>query len=126
LNVWARQYEGCRRENDGSRPSGHSGIARDDRNRLEEYRLRHKAVTFAEYAIGNLKRHLGETMAVDVTEKTVEASQTTRLKSTPKTINEEVGFLLRILGEGGDAVRAPATASKDVEVVRPVASWQDI
>ena len=36
-----------------------------------------------------------------MTDKTVKAYQTMRLKETaaPKTINEEVGFLLRILGE---------------------------
>jgi integrase len=47
-------------------------------------------------------------MAVDVGEKTVKAYQTARLKekAAPKTINEEVGFLLRILGEAGDAIRA--------------------
>jgi len=36
-------------------------------------------------------------MAVDVTDKTVRNYQTSRLneKAAPKTINEEVGFLLR-------------------------------
>jgi integrase len=108
---------------------GFNGIEdnRDDRIRsfeelsadyLEEYRLRHKAVTFAEYAIGNLKRHLGETMAVDVTDKTVKAYQTTRLKekAAPKTINEEVGFLLRILGEAGDAIRARLRRQKTLKL----------
>jgi integrase len=91
--------------------------SRDDRIRsikdlgaeyLEEYRLRHKAAIFAEYAVRHLVRHLGDTMAVDVTDKTVKAYQTMRLKETaaPKTINEEVGFLLRILGEAGDGIRA--------------------
>jgi len=38
-------------------------------------------------------------MAVDVTDQTVKTYQTTRLKESaaPKTINEEVGFLLRLL-----------------------------
>ncbi|MEK7750867.1 MAG: site-specific integrase [Acidobacteriota bacterium] len=75
---------------------------------LEDYKLRHKSVTFAEYAVGNLKRHLGELMAVDVTDKTVKAYQTARLKekAAPKTINEEVGFLLRLMGEIGEPIRA--------------------
>ena len=38
---------------------------------LEEYRMRHRSFTFAEYAVGNVTRHLGELMAVDVTDKIV-------------------------------------------------------
>src|SRR5215831_360224 len=69
---------------------GFNGLAdrRDDRIRsiaelsegyLEEYRLRHKAATFAEYAVRNLARHLGDVMVVDVSATTVRAYQTTRL-----------------------------------------------
>jgi integrase len=74
---------------------------------LDDYRLRHKSIVFAEYAVGNVIRHLSALMAVDVTEQTVTAYQTTRLKegAAPKTINEEVGFLLRLLGEAGDVIR---------------------
>jgi len=74
---------------------------------LDDYRLRHKSIVFAEYAVGNVIRHVGAGMAVDVTEQTVTAYQTTRLKegAAPKTINEEVGFLLRLLGEAGDVLR---------------------
>src|ERR1035437_8110555 len=72
---------------------------------LNDYRLRHKSIVFAEYAVENVIRHVGAAIAVDVTEQTVMAYQTTRLKegAAPKTINEEVGFLLRLLGEAGDA-----------------------
>jgi integrase len=75
---------------------------------LEEYKVRHRSVTFAEYAVGNVARHLDAVMSVDVTDKTVKAYQTARLKenAAPKTINEEVGFLLRLLGEAGESVRA--------------------
>jgi integrase len=74
---------------------------------LDDYRLRHKSVVFAEYAVGNVIRHVGAVMAVDVTEQTVTTYQTTRLKegAAPKTINEEVGFLLRLLSEAGDVIR---------------------
>jgi integrase len=74
---------------------------------LAEYKLRHKSVTFAEYALNNVARHLGEQMAVEVAEKTVKAYQSDRLneKAAPKTVNEEVGFLLRLLGDAGDAIR---------------------
>ena len=47
-------------------------------------------------------------MAVDITDKTVKAYQTTRLQegAAPKSVNEEVGFLLRLLSEAGDGIRA--------------------
>jgi hypothetical protein len=53
-------------------------------------------------------------MVVDVTEVTIKNYQTTRLKETaaPKSINEEVGFLLRILGEQGDFLRAKLRRQK--------------
>src|SRR5579883_1419148 len=75
---------------------------------FDGYKLRTRSITFAEYALGHLKRHLGKQMAVEVTEKTVKDYQTARLKenASPKTINEEVGFLLRLLGEQGDGIRA--------------------
>jgi integrase len=75
---------------------------------LADYRLRHKSGVFADYALGHVARLIGESMAVDITDKTVKAYQTTRLKegAAPKTINEEVGFLLRLLSEAGDGIRA--------------------
>jgi integrase len=67
---------------------------------LEDYRVRQpKSATFAEYAICHVSRLLGQFMAVDVTDKRVVKYQTDRRKegAAPKTINEEVGFLLRLL-----------------------------
>jgi integrase len=67
---------------------------------LGDYKVRQsKSAPFAQYAIGHVCRILGELMAVDVTDKTVINYQTERLKehAAPKTINEEVGFLLRLL-----------------------------
>jgi integrase len=97
---------------------GFNGIAdaRDERIRtikelaeayLAEYKLRHKSITYAEYALGNVVRHLGDRMSVDVAERTVKDYQSRRLgeKAAPKTVNEEVGFLLRLLGDRGDAIR---------------------
>src|SRR5262249_36534819 len=85
---------------------------------LSEYKLRHKSVTFAEYALANVKRHLGDQMAVEVAEKTVKAYQSDRLKekAAPKTINEEVGFLLRLLGDQGDAIRARLRRQKALKL----------
>jgi integrase len=85
---------------------------------LDEYRLRHKAVTFAEYSLRKINRHFGDTMSVDVTDKTVKAYQTARLKdkAAPKTINEEVGFLLRCMGEAGDGIRARLRRQKALKL----------
>jgi integrase len=75
---------------------------------LASYRLRNpRSATFAEYAIGHIKRLLGDVMLVDVAEETIKDYQDCRLheKAAPKSINEEVGFLLRILGGQGDVLR---------------------
>ncbi len=74
---------------------------------LEDYCLRNRSGVYAKYAVGHVVRHLGDAMAVDITDKTVRGYQTARLKESaaPKTINEEVGFLLRLLGDGGDVIR---------------------
>jgi integrase len=85
---------------------------------FEAYKLRSKSVTFAEYALSHVKRHLGRQMAVEITEKTVKDYQTARLKgdAAPKTINEEVGFLLRLLGEQGDAIRTTLRRQKALKL----------
>jgi integrase len=73
------------------------------------YKLRlPDSAVFADYAIGHLKRLLGSKMVVDFNEAVVIKYQNDRLDegTAPKTINEEVGFLLRILGEPGDIIRA--------------------
>ena len=75
----------------------------------EGYKLRlPDSATFAGYAICHLKRLLGNKMLVDFDEAVVTKYQNDRLEegTAPKTINEEVGFLLRILGEPGDLIRA--------------------
>jgi len=85
---------------------------------LEDYKVRAKSGTFAEYALNHLTRHLGKQMAVEITEKTVKDFQTARLKekSAPKTINEEVGFLLRLLGEQGDSIRVKLKRQKALKL----------
>jgi integrase len=57
-------------------------------------------------------------MAVEVTERTVKEYQTARLKekAAPKTINEEVGFLLRVLGEQGDGIRVKLKRQKALKL----------
>jgi integrase len=76
---------------------------------LKSYRLRNpRSATFAESALAHVKRHMGGLMRVDLTSKAVEDYQTVRLeeKAAPKSINEETGLLLRLLGEHGDLIRA--------------------
>ena len=75
---------------------------------LDGYQIRlPDSATFADYAIHHLKRLLGSKMLVDFSEVVVTKYQNDRLEegAAPKTINEEVGFLLRILGEPGDILR---------------------
>ena len=73
------------------------------------YKLRlPDSTVFADYAIDHLKRLVGTKMLVDFNEAVVIKYQNDRLDegAAPKSINEEVGFLLRILGEPGDIIRA--------------------
>jgi integrase len=67
-----------------------------------------QSAVFAEYAIDHLKRLLGGKMLVAFSEAVIIKYQNDRLDegTAPKTINKEVGFLLRILGEPGDILRA--------------------
>jgi hypothetical protein len=66
---------------------------------LEDYAVRHRAATFAVYALGHVTQLLGAKLVVDINEKAVKAYQTARLKegAAPKSINEEITFLLRLL-----------------------------
>jgi integrase len=74
----------------------------------DAYKLRlPQSVVFAEYAINHLKRLVGSKMLVDFNETAVIQYQNARLneRAAPKSVNEEVGFLLRILGDPGDFLR---------------------
>ncbi len=75
---------------------------------LASYKLRNpQSAVFAGYAVAHVQRLLGDRMLVDLNEQTVKEFQDKRLeeKAAPKTINEEVGFLLRLLGDMGDLLR---------------------
>jgi integrase len=65
-----------------------------------------------------VKRHLGIVLAVEVAERTVKDYQSLRLKenAAPKTINEEVGFLLRLLGDRGDVIRGRLRRQKALKL----------
>ena len=75
---------------------------------LTSYRLRNpQSAVFAAYAVRHVQRLLGDRMLVDVNEQVVKEFQDKRLEegAAPKTINEEVGTLLRILDDAGDILR---------------------
>ena len=84
-----------------------------------DYKVRNpKSETFAEYALGHVKRLVGKTMVIDVDVETVKTYQTDRLKekASPKSINEEVGFMLRVLGEQGDFLRAKMRRTRTLKL----------
>lgn len=56
-----------------------------------------------------------------MSDATVKDYQTARLKeqASPKSINEEVGFLLRILEDRGDAIRAKMRRQKTLKLKGP-------
>ena len=85
---------------------------------LEDYKVRHSAGTFAEYALGHVTRLLGDKMVVDFNEAVVMTYQTDRLKekAAPKSVNEEVTFLLRLLGDAGDALRIRLRRNKALKL----------
>ena len=88
---------------------------------LASYASRHRSVTFARYAVGHVKRHLGEKLVVDLGDQTVRSYQATRLKegASPKSINEEVGFFLRLLKERGDGIRVKLRRDKALKLKVP-------
>jgi integrase len=85
---------------------------------LGDYKLRQRSATFAEYALGHVTRLLGGQMQVDISDGAVKEYQVTRLKegASPKSINEEVGFLLRLLKERGDAIRFKMRREKTLKL----------
>jgi integrase len=86
-----------------------------------DYKVRHRSLTFAEHALGHIKRFLGDLLLGEVTPLVVKTYQTSRLaeKGGPKTINEEVQFLLRLCGEQGDWIRAQLKREKSLKLKTP-------
>lgn len=86
---------------------------------LEGYRVRYRSPAFAEYALGHVSRLLGTKMAVDINESAVLRYQEDRLreKAAPKSINEEVRFLLKMLGSpSGDLIRSALRSKKQLKL----------
>jgi integrase len=88
---------------------------------LEDYRAKHRSVTYAEYALGHVKSVLGGHLVVEVTPSVVKRYQTARLreKAGPKTINDEVQLLLRLCGEQGALIRAVLRRDKALKLALP-------
>ena len=85
---------------------------------LDDYRLRFRGVTFAEYAIGHVTRHLGDELLVDIDEAAVLGYQSSRLKelAAPKSVNEEVRFLLTMMEQQGDVIRTSLRKKKKLKI----------
>jgi integrase len=85
---------------------------------LADYRLRFRGITFAEYAIGHVVRLPGEKLLVDIDEPEVLGYQSARLKESaaPKSINEEVRFLLTMMGEACDVIRVRLFKKKKLKL----------
>jgi integrase len=86
-----------------------------------EYKARHQSAAFARYALGHLKRLLGKLLLGEVTPTVVKTYQNNRLaeKAGPKSINEEVQFLLRLCGEQGDWIRGQLKREKALKLKTP-------
>jgi hypothetical protein len=85
---------------------------------LEDYKLRFRGITFAEYAIGHIVRRLGDKLLIDIDETEILGYQSIRLKESaaPKSINEEVRFLLTMMGEPGDVIRGRLRKKKKLKL----------
>ncbi len=86
---------------------------------LASYRLRNpQSAIFADYAVAHVQRLIGDRMLVEVGEQTITEFQDLRLreKAAPKTINEEVGFLLRLMGDIGDVLRVRLRKKKQLKL----------
>ena len=85
---------------------------------LVGYRLRNRAPRFAKYALGHVSRLVGNKLTVDVDAAVVLKYQEDRLRegAAPKSINEEVRFLLKMLGDPGEIVRAQLRKDKQLKL----------
>jgi integrase len=88
---------------------------------LKDYRAKHLSATFAEYALGHVSSVLGRHLVVEITPNVVKRYQVQRLneKAGPKTVNDEVQFLLRLCGEQGALIRAALRRDKALKLPLP-------
>ncbi|PWU08140.1 MAG: hypothetical protein C5B51_08285 [Terriglobia bacterium] len=88
---------------------------------LIDYKLKHEAPTFAVYALMHVTEILRRKLVVEITPTVVKRYQASRLeqKAGPKTINDEVLLLLRLLGDQGDLIRAKMRREKSLKLALP-------
>ena len=82
------------------------------------YRLRYRSASFAECALGHISRLLGTKIGADITDISALRYQEDRLreKAAPKSINQEVRFLLKMLGDSGEVIRAHLKKTKQLKL----------
>jgi hypothetical protein len=87
-------------------------------NYLVGNRLRYRSATFAEYALGHVSRLLGGEMIIDIDDRVVLSYQESRLRenAAPKSIKEEVRFLLKMLGDPGEVIRGRLKKKKQLKL----------
>ena len=88
---------------------------------FDDYKTKHQSATWAKYALGHVKRLLGDRLVVEITPKVVKGYQTSRLreKAGPKTINDEVQLLIRLCGDQGELIRATLRREKALKLRLP-------
>jgi len=105
-----REFEDGMNGLDRTRKDKIRSIAELGKAYLKEYKVGHKSGTWAEYAIRHLDRHLGTKMLAHIDAGAIAGYKSARLQEkppgAPKSINDEVGILLRIMGNRGDLLRA--------------------
>ncbi len=88
---------------------------------LVEYKAKHRAPTFAVYALGHVTRLVGTRMISEITISGIRRYQTDRLgeSAAPKTINDEVQLLVRLCGDQGDLMRQKMKRQKSLKLKLP-------
>jgi hypothetical protein len=92
---------------------------------LDDYRLRFRGVTSAEYAIGHVTRHLGDKLLVDIDEAAVLSYQSSRLKelAAPKSVNEEVQISSDDDGAAGRRDSCQSSQEEKTQAPDPQKNW---
>jgi integrase len=89
---------------------------------LNSYTIRHPASTprYMKYCVKHIISHLGSQMTIDLNDRDVIAYQNKRLQegASGKSINEEVGTLLRLLGNRGDMTRIALRRTKTLKLAQ--------
>jgi integrase len=81
----------------------------------DDYAVRHPAsAKTVEHKLRHAKAHLGKLPMIEIGEQVITEYQTERLKEkgAPKSINEEVALILRLLGDRGEAIRIKLRRNK--------------